>query len=121
MRVAIAGATGGTGIEEQGAAISQKLVTEENFKEIMEEQMREQDETLTRIEKENELAGLSEIDKHVQKQFKSPNLVSIHRRILADGSYLITEMRGSSLISHYRKRLECNKPQQRIAKDGEFE
>lgn len=117
----IAGAVENAKEELQAAAFGSKPELEDDFKEVMEEQMREQKETLNKIEKENALAGLNEVDKQVRMQFQSPHLVSIHRRIMADGSYLITEMKGNSLVSHYRKRLDCNKQKQMVAKDGESE
>lgn len=78
---------------------------EEDFRGIMMEEI--QQRTLASLEKENELCGLSNIKHDLQMQVNNPHLLNIHRRVMSDGSYIITEKTGSSQISHYCKRLTC--------------
>ena len=69
-----------------------------------EEEMKQENQ-LAELKKENELQGLSEVDKRMRMQVQSPGIITIHRRIMPDGSYLVSEMKGTTLVSHYRKRL----------------
>lgn len=105
MKVA-AGAVQGTGLGLQEEAVSQKMGYREQDEEFMElvEEMKQENQ-LAELKKENELRGLSDVDKQVRTQTKHPGLVTIHRRIMPDGSYIISEMKGTTLVSHYRKRL----------------
>ena len=77
----------------------------EDFRSLMTEEVRQQ--TLAEIQSENELHGLKNMKRDLQRQVNHPNLLSIHRRVMSDGSYIITERQGAAQISHYCKRLEC--------------
>ena len=78
---------------------------EEDFRDIMMEEV--QQRTLESLEKENELCGLGDIKHDLQMQVNNPHLLNIHRRVMSDGSCIITEKNGSAQISHYCKRLTC--------------
>ena len=106
---AVTGALG-MELELQGAALSRKTTnSRDGFKALVDEQM-EQDRTLAQLEKEQDLGNLrGEIKDKVGRKLHGSQLVSIHRRLLPDGSYIISEMRGTALVSHYTKRLDCNK------------
>ena len=105
---AVAGASG-MGLELQGAALSRKRNSKDGFRALVDEQM-EQDRTLAQLEEEQDLGDLrGEIKGKVSRKLHGSQLVSIHRRLLPDGSYIISEMRGTALVSHYTKRLDCNK------------
>ncbi len=106
MKIA-AGAVQDTGLGLQEEAVSQTVGYREQdkrFRELVEDEMKQENQ-LAELKKENELQGLSEVDKRMRAQVHTPGLVTIHRRILPDGSYLISEMKGTTLVSHYRKRL----------------
>ena len=76
-----------------------------DFRDMMAEEVRQQ--TLAEIQRENELCGLKDMKRDLQMQVNNPHLLNIHRRVMADGSYIITEKHGEAQISHYCKRLEC--------------
>lgn len=76
---------------------------EQDFRSMMAEEVRQR--TLAEIQKENELQGLSNVKRDLQLQVNNPHLLNIHRRVLSDGSYIITERQGEAQISHYCKRL----------------
>lgn len=106
MKIA-AGAVQDTGLGLQEEAVSQEIGYREpdrRFRELMEEEMKQENQ-LAELKKENELQGLSEVDKRMRMQVQSPGIITIHRRIMPDGSYLVSEMKGTTLVSHYRKRL----------------
>ena len=96
-----------TGLGLKGEDVSQAAGAMESgtgFKGLVDDKM-QQENQLAKLKQENELKGLSDMDRRIRMQAQSPCLVTIHRRIMADGSFLITEMKGSTLVSHYRKRL----------------
>ncbi|MBE6103252.1 MAG: hypothetical protein E7200_14530 [Selenomonas ruminantium] len=77
----------------------------EDFRSMVAEEVRQQ--TLAELQKENELCGLQNVKRDLQMQINNPHLLNIHRRVMADGSYIITEKHGEAQVSHYCKRLEC--------------
>ena len=77
----------------------------EDFRSMVAEAVRQQ--TLAELQKENEICGLQNVKRDLQLQVKNPHLLNIHRRVMADGSYIITEKHGEAQVSHYCKRLEC--------------
>jgi hypothetical protein len=78
---------------------------EADFRSMVAEEVRQR--TLAEIQKENELHGLKDMKRDLQLQVNNPHLLNIHRRVMADGSYIITEKHGESQVSHYCKRLTC--------------
>jgi hypothetical protein len=78
---------------------------EADFRSMVAEEVRQQ--TLEEIRQENELQGLGNIKRDLQLQVNNPHLLNIHRRVMADGSYIITEKHGEAQVSHYCKRLTC--------------
>lgn len=76
-----------------------------DFRNMVAEEVRQQ--TLAEIQQENELRGLKDMRRDLQRQINNPYLLNIHRRVMADGSYIITEKHGEAQVSHYCKRLEC--------------
>lgn len=81
------------------------VCAEGDFRDMMAEEVRQQ--TLAELQKENELCGLKNVRRDLQQQINNPHLLNIHRRVMADGSYIITEKHGEAQVSHYCKRLEC--------------
>ena len=77
----------------------------EDFRSMVAEEVHQQ--TLAELQKENELCGLQNVKRDLQMQINNPHLLNIHRRVMADGSYIITEKHGEAQVSHYCKRLEC--------------
>ena len=77
----------------------------EDFRSMVAEEVRQQ--TLAELQKENELCGLQNVKRDLQMQINNPHLLNIHRRVMADGSYIITEKHGEAQVSHYCKKLEC--------------
>ena len=77
----------------------------EDFCSMVAEEVHQQ--TLAELQKENELCGLQNVKRDLQMQINNPHLLNIHRRVMADGSYIITEKHGEAQVSHYCKRLEC--------------
>jgi hypothetical protein len=77
----------------------------EDFRSMVAEEVRQQ--TLEEIRQENELQGLGNVKRDLQLQVNNPHLLNIHRRVMADGSYIITEKHGEAQVSHYCKRLTC--------------
>ena len=83
-----------------------RVATEgQDFRSMVAEEVRQR--TLAEIQKENELHGLKDMKRDLQLQVNNPHLLNIHRRVMADGSYIITEKHGESQVSHYCKRLTC--------------
>lgn len=91
--------------EVREAETRREVCAGEDFRSMVAEEVRQQ--TLAEIQKENELCGLGNIKRDLQLQINNPHLLNIHRRVMADGSYIITEKHGEAQVSHYCKRLTC--------------